>query len=173
VRPQPTHGGSLRLFMDKQGRTPDAAAQRRIDRCLAQEAALAGVAPWQELDRWLGDWRSRFLGTVSELRNTGKSVAAFAAASKATVLSNYVGLTAADVDWCCDASPLKQGRFIPGSNIPIVAPAALRDNPPDAVIVFAWNIMDEIEHVVAANVVKQTLLIRPLPEIEVRTAGVG
>lgn len=173
AQPQPTHGGSLRLFMDRQGRTPDAAAQARIDQCLAEEAALAGVAPWQELDRWLGDWRSRFLGTVSELRSTGKSVAAFAAASKATVLSNYVGLTAADVDWCCDASPLKQGRFIPGSNIPIVAPTALRDTPPDAVIVFAWNIMDEIADVVAANAVKQTLLIRPLPEIEVRTAGIG
>ena len=171
VRPQPTHGGSLRLFMDKQGQTPDAAAQARIDQCLAEEAGLTGVAPWQELDRWLDDWRSRFRGTVSELRSTGKSVAAIAAASKATVLSNYVGLTAADVDWCCDASPLKQGRFIPGSNIPIVPPTALRDNPPDAVIVFAWNIMDEIADMVAANAVKKTLLIRPLPEIELRTTG--
>ena len=173
VRPQPTHGGSLRLFMEKQGRKPDAAAQRRINRCLTEEAALAGAAPWQELDRWLDDWRSRFLGTVSDLRSRGKSVAAFAAASKATVLSNYVGLTAADVAWCCDASPLKQGRLIPGANIPIVPPTALRDDPPDAVIVFAWNIMDEIADVVAANVVKQTLLIRPLPEIEVRTTGIG
>ena len=170
---QPTHGGSLRLFMERQGRTSDAAAQARLEECLAEEAGLAGVAPWQELDRWLGEWRSRFRGTVSELRRTGKSVAAYAAASKATVLSNYLGLTAEDVDWCCDASPLKQGRLIPGSNIPIVAPVALRDNPPDAVIVFAWNIMDEIADVVAANVVKQTLLIRPLPEIEVRTAGIG
>jgi hypothetical protein len=171
AQPQSTHGGSLRLFMERQGRTPDVAAQDRIDRCLDEEAALAGEAPWRELDRWLRDWRSRFLGTVSELRSTGKSVAAFAAASKATVLSNYVGLTAADVDWCCDASPLKQGRFIPGANIPIVPPTALRDNPPDAVIVFAWNIMDEIADVVAANAVKKTLLIRPLPEIEVRTTG--
>jgi len=61
------------------------------------------------------------------ISNRLKSVAAYAAASKATVLSNYLGLTAADVDWCCDASPLKQGRLIPGSNIPIVAPTALRD----------------------------------------------
>ena len=173
ARPQSTHGGSLRLFMERQGRTPDASAQARIDDCLAEEAALAGVAPWQELGRWLDDWRFRFRGTVSELRRTGKSVVAYAAASKATVLSNYLGLTIDDVAWCCDASPLKQGRLIPGSNIPIVAPAALRDNPPDAIIVFAWNIMDEIADVVAANVVKQTLLIRPLPEIEVRTAGIG
>ena len=173
AQPQPTHGGSLRLFMERRGRTADAAAQARIDECLAEEAALAGVAPWRELDRWLDDWRTRFRGTVSELRSTGKSVAAYAAASKATVLSNYLGLTADDVIWCCDASPLKQGRCIPGANIPIVPPAALRENPPDAVIVFAWNIMDEIADVVAANVVKQTLLIRPLPEIEVRTTGIG
>lgn len=173
AQPQPTHGGSLRLFMEREGRTLDAEAQSRIDECLNEEAALAGVAPWHELDRWLGDWRTRFRGTMSELRSTGKSVAAYAAASKATVLSNYLGLTADDIVWCCDSSPLKQGRCIPGANIPIVAPAALRDNPPDAVIVFAWNIMDEIADVVAANVVKQTLLIRPLPEIEVRTTGIG
>jgi len=171
AQPQPTHGGSLRLFMQKQGRTPDGPAQARIDQCLIEEKELAGVAPWKELDRWLDDWRSRFRGTVSELRRTGKSVAAYAAASKATVLSNYLGLTAKDVDWCCDASPLKQGRLIPGSNIPIVPPTALRDTPPDALIVFAWNIMDEIADVVAANAVKQTLLIRPLPEIELRTTG--
>jgi SAM-dependent methyltransferase len=170
---QLTHGGSLRLFMERQGRTPDASAQARIDDCLSEEAALTGVAPWQELGRWLDDWRSRFRGTVSELRRTGKSVVAYAAASKATVLSNYLGLTVDDVAWCCDASPLKQGRLIPGSNIPIVPPAALRDTPPDAVIVFAWNIMDEIADLVAANAVKQTLLIRPLPEIEVRTTGIG
>jgi hypothetical protein len=170
---QPTHGGSLRLFMERQGRTPDTSAQARIDDCVAEEAGLAGVAPWQELNRWLGEWRTRFRGTVSELRSTGKSVVAYAAASKATVLSNYLGLTADDVAWCCDSSPLKQGRLIPGANIPIVPPTALRDTPPDAVIVFAWNIMDEIADVVAANVVKQTLLIRPLPEIEVRTAGIG
>lgn len=171
VHPQATHGGSLRLFIQRRGPAPDAPAQARIDRCLAEEAALSGVAPWRDLERWLQDWRSRFRGTVSELKRTGKTVAAYAAASKATVLSNYVGLTSADVDWCCDASPLKQGRLIPGSNIPIVAPAALRDDPPDAVIAFAWNIFDEIADVVAAGVVKETLLIRPLPEIEVRSVG--
>jgi 2-polyprenyl-3-methyl-5-hydroxy-6-metoxy-1,4-benzoquinol methylase len=171
VQPQSTHGGSLRLFMEKQRRTRAADAQARIDRCLAEEAPLSGVAPWQDLERWLDDWRSRFRGTVSELRRDGKTVVAYAAASKATVLSNYLGLTADDVAWCCDASPLKQGRLIPGVNIPIVAPAALRDNPPDAVIAFAWNIFDEIADVVAANVVRETLLIRPVPEIEIRAVG--
>jgi SAM-dependent methyltransferase len=171
AQPQPTQGGSLRLFMKKQGRTPDAAAKARIDRCLEEEASLAGVAPWRELERCLGEWRSRFRDTISKLRREGRSVAGYAAASKATVLSNYVGLNAADVEWCCDASPLKQGRLIPGANIPIVAPAALRDDPPDAVIAFAWNIFDEIADIVAAGVVKQTLLIRPLPEIEIRAVG--
>ncbi|GAA4746079.1 class I SAM-dependent methyltransferase [Sphingomonas daechungensis] len=173
VQPQSTHGGSLRLFLEKQGRPVGEAAQGRIDRYLAEESELAGAAPWQQLEHWLGDWRSRFRGTVSELRSAGKTVAAYAAASKATVLSNYLGLTANDVEWCCDASPLKQGRLIPGANIPIVVPATLRDDPPDAIIAFAWNIFDEIADVVAANVVQETLLIRPLPEIETRTVGGG
>ena len=171
VQPQPTHGGSLRLLMQKAGRVASPEAQARIDQCLAEEAALAGVAPWKDFSRWLGDWRSRFRGTLASLKDEGKTVAAYAAASKATVLSNYLGLTADDVAWCCDASPLKQGRLIPGANIPIVAPTALRDDPPDAVIAFAWNIFDEIADIVAANVVQETLLIRPVPEIEIRAVG--
>ena len=171
VRPQSTHGGSLRLFMAKEGQVACAAAQARIDKCLAEEAPLAGVRPWRDLERWLIKWRAQFRGTMSELKGQGKTVAAYAAASKATVLSNYLGLTADDVVWCCDASPLKQGRLIPGANIPIVAPAALRDTPPDALITFAWNIFDEIADLVAANVVRETLLIRPVPEIEIRSVG--
>lgn len=171
AQPQSTHGGSLRIFLEKPGRPIDDTAKARIDRFVAEEAELSGVGPWHDLERWLGDWRSRFRGTVSDLKRTGKTVAAYAAASKATVLSNYLGLTAEDVAWCCDASPLKQGRLIPGANIPIVVPAALRDDPPDAVIAFAWNIFDEIADVVAANVTRETLLIRPLPEIEIRAVG--
>lgn len=168
---QSTHGGSLRVLMEKRASAPDPDARARIEGFLAEEATLSGVEPWQELERWLGDWRSRFRGTVSDLKRTGKTVAAYAAASKATVLSNYLGLTADDVAWCCDASPLKQGRLIPGANIPIVVPATLRNDPPDAVIAFAWNIFDEIADVVAANVTRETLLIRPLPDIEIRAVG--
>lgn len=168
---QSTHGGSLRVLMAKGESAPEPAPSARIDGFLAEEAKLSGVGPWQELERWLGDWRSRFRGTVSDLKRTGKTVAAYAAASKATVLSNYLGLTADDVAWCCDASPLKQGRLIPGANIPIVVPATLRNDPPDAVIAFAWNIFDEIADVVAANVTRETLLIRPLPDIEIRAVG--
>ena len=171
AQPQSTHGGSLRVFLEKAGRAPTDEAKERIARCLEEEARLSGVGPWRELEQWLRDWRSRFRGTVSDLRRRGKTIAAYAAASKATVLSNYLGLTAEDVAWCCDASPLKQGRLIPGANIPIVVPSMLRDDPPDAVIAFAWNIFDEIADVVEANVIRETMLIRPLPEIEIRAIG--
>jgi hypothetical protein len=52
-----------------------------------------------------------------------------------------------------------------------VDPATLRNDPPDAVIAYAWNIFDEIADVVAANVTRETLLIRPLPDIEIRAVG--
>jgi SAM-dependent methyltransferase len=171
AQPQPTHGGSLRVILRRPGVTLASAARKRIDRFLEEESKLAGTQPWRQLEHWLHDWRSRFRLTVSDLKSTGKTVAAYAAASKATVLSNYLGLTGDDVAWCCDASPLKQGRLIPGANIPIVVPAALHDDPPDVVIAFAWNIFDEIADVVAANVTRETLLIRPLPDIEVRAVG--
>jgi hypothetical protein len=62
---------------------------------------------------------------------------------------------------------LKQGRYIPGTGIPILAPNALRERAPDAVIAYAWNIFDEICDVVGGLIARPTKIIRPLPDIEI------
>lgn len=164
---QSTHGGSLRVFLTKPGRMPTREAALRIGSALAKETALSGTAPWRALAAWRSDWRGRILATIAELSRDGGRVAGYAAASKASVLSNYLALTGADVAYCCDASPIKQGRFIPGSAIPIAPPSMLKTSPPDAIIVFAWNIFDELVDVLRGLVVKPTRLIRPLPDIEI------
>jgi hypothetical protein len=107
---------------------------------------------------------------VARYRQEGRVIAGYAAASKATVICNYLGLTGEDVAYCCDGSALKQGRMIPGADIPIREPQALTRDPPDVVIVFAWNIFDEITRVIGSLTSKPLSIIRPLPEIEVVTA---
>ena len=165
VKRQPTHGGSLRVFLKRNN--GDATMPAHVRAVIDEELALAGAEPWRQLGDWLAEWRTRFRTMMAELADNGETVAGYAAASKATVISNYLGLTGEDVAFCSDASALKQGRFIPGAGIPILGPEALTERKPDAVIAYAWNIFDEIAKVVAARVQQPTKLIRPLPDIEV------
>jgi hypothetical protein len=164
VETQTTHGGSLRVFL-KHGPGPSDPPPS-VAALLEEERRLSGPAPWRELDRWLGQWRKDFRVMIDGFHREGRVVAGYAAASKATVICNYLGLTGQDLAYCCDGSALKQGRIIPGVNIPIVSPETLTRNPPDVVIVFAWNIFEEIVRVVAGLTGRPLTLIRPLPEIE-------
>lgn len=163
VEPQTTHGGSLRVFLRHATGAPTPADVLAL---AEQEKALSTPEGWEELDRWLRDWKLRFRAMIARLQSEGRSIAGYAAASKATVISNYLGLTRRDVAYCCDASPFKQGRTIPGTGIPILEPEAMRRDPPDVVIAFAWNIFDEIARVVADLTGGRADLIRPLPDVE-------
>ena len=83
-------------------------------------------------------------------------------------MCNFLGLDKDMIDFCCDASPLKQGKMIPGTGIPIVAPEALKIRKADTVVVFAWNIFDEIVGALKALVDRPIEIIRPLPALEIR-----
>lgn len=159
---QPIHGGSLRVFM----RRGDGAPPPIVSAILEEEGRLSGPEPWRALDAWLKAWREEFRAVLAEMRLEGKVVVGYAAASKATVVCNYLGLTAADIPYCCDASPLKQGRTIPGTGIPIVSPEALKTEPPDVVIVFAWNIFNEIARSLAGLTSRAVPIVRLPPEPE-------
>jgi SAM-dependent methyltransferase len=165
VEPQPTHGGSLRVFMRrKSSRATTMPAS--VSSILDDERSLSGPIPWRDLDRWLVSWRRDVSCLLEGFRREGRLVAGYAAPSKATVACNFLGLTKDDVSYCCDASPLKQGRTIPGTGIPIVAPDRMRQNPPDIVLVFAWNIFDEISDIVSRLIDGPVSIVRLLPEIE-------
>ena len=164
VVPQPTHGGSLRLFMaraDDHGITSDAAA--RIADALAVEANVGAVDAWHALGDDLDQWRRDILARLRRYQADGMTIAGSAAASKATVLSNYLGIDASLIACCADASLLKQGRRIPGTQIPIIDPDELRVRRPDVVLVFAWNIFAEIAQQLSDSLPAGTRLICPLP----------
>lgn len=165
VEREPIHGGCLRVFLRRgEGEPPPV-----VSAILEEERRLSGPAPWRALDAWLRTWREEFRAVLTELHLEGKVVAGYAAASKATVVCNYLGLTAADIPYCCDASLLKQGRTIPGTGIPIVSPEVLKTDPPDVVIVFAWNIFNEIARSLAGLTKSPLPIVRLPPEPEALT----
>jgi methylation protein EvaC len=81
---------------------------------------------------------------LTELKERGKTVAGYAATSKSTTVLNYCGLNTNFISYICDSTPEKQGRLTPGTQIPIISPSQMRSNPPDYLILFAWNHEEEI-----------------------------
>jgi hypothetical protein len=79
-----------------------------------------------------------------EQKRAGKRVAAYGAAAKGNTLLNYAGVGPDLLPYVCDSAPSKQGKFLPGSHIPILPPSALRERRPDIVLILPWNIAPEI-----------------------------
>ena len=79
-----------------------------------------------------------------EQKNAGKKVAAYGAAAKGNTLLNYAGVKPDLLSFVCDAAAAKQGKFMPGSHIPIVSPEMLKAAKPDCILILPWNIATEI-----------------------------
>jgi hypothetical protein len=89
--------------------------------------------------------RAEFLDYLRAARAAGRKVAAYGAAAKGNTFLNYCGATARDIAAAFDANPAKQGRYLPGSHVPILAPEAVRNVKPDYLLILPWNLKDEIK----------------------------
>src|ERR1700761_5499234 len=88
--------------------------------------------------------RDSFRGFLAAEKAAGRKIAAYGAAAKGNTFLNYCGTTPADIEAVFDASLAKQGRFLPGSHIPVLAPAAADELKPDDLVILPWNLKDEI-----------------------------
>jgi hypothetical protein len=139
-----THGGSLRIYgchNDDQRSTSDTVhAIRRAE----SERGLQTLAAYCQLQQRAEKVKIDLLDFLIEQKRVGKKVAAYGAAAKGNTLLNYAGVKPDLLPLVCDAAAAKQGKFMPGSHIPILAPAALSDYRPDFVLILPWNIAGEI-----------------------------
>jgi predicted TPR repeat methyltransferase len=145
VEPIPTHGGSLRVFAQR----ADAGRQARspaVDALLAGEAAagLASRAYYAGFQERVLRIRHDFLRFLLEARAAGRTVVGYGAAAKGSTLLNAAGVRGDLVQFVVDRNPEKQGKFLPGSRIPIVAEDDLRHARPDFVVIFPWNLKREV-----------------------------
>jgi SAM-dependent methyltransferase len=144
VEELPTHGGSLRIFARHAGGSGPVSGP--VGALLAKEAARGMASP-----SYYGDFQSRaekikyaLLTFLIGQKEKGARVAAYGAAAKGNTLLNYCGIRGDLVDFVVDASPHKQGKYLPGSRIPIVAEARIRAQRPDYILILPWNIREEI-----------------------------
>ena len=103
-------------------------------------------------------------------KEDGKKIAGFGAAAKGTVLLNACGLDSSIIDYVADGTPQKQGKFIPGVGIPIVPEEHLRENPPDSLLILAWNFKEEIMRKLSWSTFD---FVIPVPNVRIHTNRKG
>jgi SAM-dependent methyltransferase len=138
-----THGGSLRIFVDHGSTYP---VGKSLDAVLGRERSLGlnQLNYYQQFQEATDRLKNDFLEFLLQAKRSGKSVAGYGAAAKGNTLLNYCGIKPDLIPFVSDASPHKQGRFLPGSHIPVVSEAMIHSAKPDYVIIFPWNLRSEI-----------------------------
>jgi hypothetical protein len=145
VEELPTHGGSLRIYARHDGDDSKPVGERVGD-LLSREAAagFSLLSTYQTFDERVRRVKRGLLRFLIQAREEGKAVAGYGAPAKGNTLLNYCGIRSDFVDYTVDRSPHKQGRFLPGTRIPIHGPDRLRETRPDYVLILPWNLKEEI-----------------------------
>lgn len=168
VEELPTHGGSLRIY----ARHGDDLSKPISERALALkqrelEAGLTDLAYYAAFEEQVKETKRKLLEFLIQARRAGKRVVGYGAPGKGNTLLNYCGIRTDFLDYTVDRNPYKQGKFLPGTHIPIFHPDKILETKPDYVLILPWNFKDEI--------IKQMAVIRewggqfvvPIPEVRV------
>ena len=160
-----THGGSLRIYgcLDQASHAEVSTVGQILD---AEEASgLNSSAPYDAFQRRAEEVKNAALAFLLDTKRQGKTVAAYGAAAKGNTLLNFAGVKSDLLPFVCDAASAKQGKFLPGSHIPIRHPDVLRQERPDIVIILPWNIAPEIREQLAELADKGTRFVTFVPEL--------
>ncbi|WP_394560349.1 methyltransferase domain-containing protein [Aquipseudomonas alcaligenes] len=141
----PTHGGSLRVFAQRSS-SGKRTRETSVAAMLTTEAAtgLLDADHYRDFQARTDRIKHELMRFLLDARRDGKRVAAYGAAAKGNTLLNYAGIRADLIDFVVDRNPAKQGKYMPGSRIPIVAEAQLRQERPDYVLIMPWNLQAEL-----------------------------
>ncbi|MBF0160227.1 MAG: class I SAM-dependent methyltransferase [Magnetococcales bacterium] len=144
-----THGGSLRIYACVTPQSESASAHAinaRVELLLQQErdAALHTLTPYQQFGQRAVQCRQQLRQMLTDLKSTGHRTVGYGAPAKGNTLLNYCGIGSDLIDYTVDRSPHKQGLFLPGSHLAILAPEQISVTKPDFVIILPWNLQQEI-----------------------------
>ena len=160
-----THGGSLRIFLAK--RSSSREISHSVLDILDEEVHFdpRDVRIYELLQSKVIKTKSDLVKELFEQKANGKKISAYGAAAKGVTLLNYCGIKSDIIDYVVDLNPSKQGKFLPGCQIPIVNSKMLTSNPPDILLVLAWNLSTELKLQLSDHINLGMKLIKAIPEV--------
>lgn len=168
VEELPTHGGSLRIY----GRHSADQSKPISERVLAmraqeEKAGITTLEYYQAFAEQVKATKRKLLNFLIEARRQGKTVVGYGAPGKGNTLLNYCGVRTDFLDYTVDRNPYKQGKYLPGTHIPIFAPNKIAETQPDYVLILPWNFKEEIIEQVAQIRTWGGQFVVPIPEVTV------
>ena len=168
VEELPTHGGSLRIYgrHEKDETHPVADSVMELRERELREG-FDRLETYQGFAKQVEETKRSLLEFLIQAKREGKTIVGYGAAAKGNTLLNYCGVRTDFLDYTVDRSPHKQGRFLPGTRIPIYAPEKIRETKPDSVLILPWNLKNEIASQMAHIRQWGGRFVVPIPKVEV------
>ena len=168
VEELPTHGGSLRIFA-----CHEQDGSRRIHERVAnlsareQQVGIKDLSYYAAFDKRVQETKRKLLRFLINARESGKTVVGYGAPGKGNTLLNYCGIRSDLLEFTVDRNPYKQGKFTPGTHIPIYHPDMIRKFRPDYLLILPWNFKDEIMSQMSDVRAWGGQFVVPIPEVEI------
>jgi len=145
VEELPTHGGSLRIYaghQDDKGKV----ISPRITELKNREmtAGYLNLEFYLQFQTRVFECKRQILAFLITAKNEGKSIVAYGAPAKGNTLLNYCGTKDDFIDYVVDKNTYKQGKYLPGTRLPIIKPDAIFETKPDLVLILPWNLQNEV-----------------------------
>jgi len=160
-----THGGSLRIYARHSEHSSQSVTQRlRALRAKEEAAGVLSLDYYSAFDERVQETKRRLLKFLIQAKGQGRTIVGYGAPGKGNTLLNYCGIRTDFLQYTVDRNPYKQGKFLPGTHIPIYAPEKIRETRPDYVLILPWNLRDEIMAQMACIREWGGQFIVPIPE---------
>jgi 2-polyprenyl-3-methyl-5-hydroxy-6-metoxy-1,4-benzoquinol methylase len=168
VEELPTHGGSLRIYA-RHAEDASKPVGERVREMLSREASanFNRLESYASFSEQVQETKCKLLTFLIKAKREGKSIAGYGAPGKGNTLLNYCGIRSDFLDYTVDRSPHKQGKFLPGTHIPIFHPDKIKETKPDYVLILPWNLKTEIMEQIAYVRGWGGRFVVPIPEVRV------
>jgi len=145
VEELPTHGGSLRIYA-RHSEDKSKPVTQLVNKLRAREISegFANLEKYFSFAEKVRETKRNLLSFLINLKRNGKSIVGYGAPGKGNTLLNYCGIRTDFLDYTVDRNPYKQGKFLPGTHIPIFHPDKIKETKPNYVLILPWNIKEEV-----------------------------
>lgn len=145
VEELPTHGGSLRIYA-RHASEGTRTVPERVDSLVEREISIGlnRVETYSAFAGKVQQTKRNLLNLLIQIKRNGKTITGYGAPAKGNTLLNYCGIRHDFIDYTVDISPHKQGRYLPGTHIPVFHPDMIKETKPDFLLILPWNLKDEI-----------------------------